>query len=145
MKSFLTLMALAYVTSASAGVAINHTQPGLEKFVSRGSLITFKFEAFVYGADEHDVSVDFSASPATIEKISGQDFDCANNTSTARCVRPVFPLNSRNSEFDLDVRIPSAPFSGRIIVSAVIRSASGSNHSALGDVIVSRPFPVLNM
>jgi len=134
------------VSSAGfASVGMYTSSPRLDSIVSRGSLVTFNFIPFVNQVDEHDVTVDFSAAPATIESIAAAaiDFHCIATGSTARCTRTLFPKNTQ-SEIKVDVRMPSSLNGGRVTVVGTIRAASGSSYTWSPWVIIPRTFVVTN-
>src|ERR1700730_17713717 len=119
MQRSLALLILILVSSAaSAFVGMQSDAPALDSVVSPGTLITFLFKPFVNDVDEHDVVVDFTAAPATIESIESQQFTCTASGSTARCTRALFPKNTVGLAIKLGVRMPST--GGRVIVAAKI-------------------------
>ena len=88
MKRSLPIFILILVSSAaSAFVGMQSDAPNLDSTVSPGTLITFIFKPFVNDVDEHDVVIDFTAAPATIESIESQQFQCTASGTTARCTR----------------------------------------------------------
>src|ERR1700736_4042214 len=113
MKRLLALLVLILVSSvASAFVGMQSDAPPLDSVVSPGTLITFIFKPFVNDVDEHDVTVDFTAAPATIESIASEQFTCTASGSTAHCTRALFPKNTVGLPIKLGVRMP--PTGGRI-------------------------------
>ena len=144
MKRSLPIFILILVSSAaSAFVGMQSDAPNLDSTVSPGTLITFIFKPFVNDVDEHDVVIDFTAAPATIESIESQQFQCTASGTTARCTRALFPKNTVGLPIKLGVRMP--PTGGRIIVSAKISAASGATYTWSPWVNVASPFYVTNL
>ncbi|HYS54662.1 MAG TPA: right-handed parallel beta-helix repeat-containing protein [Thermoanaerobaculia bacterium] len=143
MKPPLAVLLFSFATAATASVGLYTSKPRLDSIVSRGALIRFSFTPFVNEVDERDVTVDFSAAPATIESIAGRDFNCLVSGSTARCTRALFPKNTVGS-IDVDVRMPSSLMGGRVVVVSTITAASGSTYTWSPWVIVPSTFLVTN-
>jgi len=144
MRSSIALWVLMSVSSAGfASVGMYSSSPRLDSTVSRGSLVTFNFIPFVNEVDEHDVTVDFSAAPATIESISSVNFKCSATGATAHCTRALFPKNT-TSGIKVDVLMPSSLNGGRVTVVGTIRAASGSSYTWSPWVIIPRTFVVSN-
>jgi parallel beta-helix repeat protein len=143
MKRSLALLVLILVCStASAFVGMQSDAPNLDSVVSPGTLVTFIFKPFVNDVDEHDVTVDFTAAPATIESIESSQFACTFSGSTAHCTRALFPKNTVGLPIKLGVRMP--PTGGRVTVSATIKAASGATYTWPPWVLVANPFYVTN-
>ena len=143
MKRSLPLLVLIFVSSAaSAFVGMQSDAPQLDSVVSPGTLITFIFKPFVNDVDEHDVTIDFTAAPATIESIESSQFACTFSGSTAHCTRALFPKNTVGLPIKLGVRMP--PTGGRIVVAATIKAASGATYTWPPWVLVANPFYVTN-
>src|SRR5260221_11107667 len=143
MKRPLALMVLILVSSAaSAFVGMQSDTPQLDSTVSPGTLITFAFKPFVNNVDEHDVVVDFTAAPATIESIESSQFACTFSGSTAHCTRALFPKDTVGLPIKLGVRMP--PTGGRITVASKITAASGATYTWSPWVNVASPFYVTN-
>ena len=88
MRRFLPILVLILVSSAaSAFVGMQSDAPALDSTVSPNTLITFVFKPFVNDVDERDVTIDFTAAPATIETIQSEQFTCTKSGSTAHCAR----------------------------------------------------------
>jgi parallel beta-helix repeat protein len=143
MKRSLPLLVLILVSSAaSAFVGMQSDAPQLDSVVSPGTLVTFIFKPFVNDVDEHDVTIDFTAAPATIESIDSSQFACTFSGSTAHCTRALFPKNTVGLPIKLGVRMP--PTGGRVTVAATIKAASGATYTWPPWVLVAKPFYVTN-
>jgi parallel beta-helix repeat protein len=143
MKRSLALLVLILVSSAaSAFVGMQSDAPQLDSVVSPGTLVTFIFKPFVNDVDEHDVTIDFTAAPATIESIESSQFACTFSGSTAHCTRALFPKNTVGLPIKLGVRMP--PTGGRVTVAATIKAASGATYTWPPWVLVANPFYVMN-
>src|SRR6266550_6564253 len=143
MKRSLALLVLILVcATASAFVGMQSDAPALDSTVSPNTLITFVFKPFVNDVDERDVTIDFTAAPATIETIQSEQLTCTTSGSTAHCTRALFPKNTVGLPIKLGVRMPAT--GGRIIVAATIRAASGATYTWSPWVNVASPFYVTN-
>src|SRR6266850_7929782 len=105
-KSVSILVLILVCSTASAFVGMQSDAPALDSVVSPNTLITFSFKPFVNDVDEHDVTVDFTAAPATIESIESSQFACTFGGSTAHCTRALFPKNTVGAPIKLGVRMP---------------------------------------
>jgi parallel beta-helix repeat protein len=143
MRPLLAISALFFAAAASGSVGISSAKPSYGATVSAGSLVDYRFIPFVNEVDEHDVVVDFTAAPATIESASSAVFQCTVAGSTARCTRSLFPKNSQ-TEIALNVRMPPGPTGGHVYVTGTIQAASGATNSWRTDVVVPNLFPVTN-
>ena len=139
MKSI--LLALSVAVAANGSVGLWSSAPQLGAVVSRASLVAFQFVPFVNDVDEHDVVVDFSVAPATVETIKGEGFTCTTSGATARCTRGLFPANTVGG-ITLGVRMPSEVTGFHITVIATISAASGSTYTWRPNVFVSKAFIV---
>jgi parallel beta-helix repeat protein len=143
MKRSLAVLVLILMSSAaSAFVGMLSRAPRLDSVVSPGTLVTFIFEPFDNDVDEHDVTIDFTAAPATIESIESQEFACTASGSAAHCTRALFPKNTVGLPIKLGVRMPST--GGRITVNSRITAASGATYTWSPWVLVASPFYVTN-
>ena len=144
MRKALPILVLILVCStASAYVGMQSDAPNLDSTVSPGTLITFIFKPFVNDIDETNVTIDFTATPATIESIQSEQFQCTASGTTARCTRALFPKNTVGLPIKLAVRMPAT--GGRITVSAKISAASGNTYTWSPWVNVASPFYVTNL
>src|SRR6266851_2877638 len=140
-RSLAPLLLILASSAASASVGLYSMKPSLDSVVSPGTLVTFLFVPFVNGVDENDVTLTFSAAPATIESISSGQFTCSASGTTARCTRALFPKNTQ-VEVTLSVRMP--PTGARVTVNGTITAASGSTYTWSPWVNVASPFYVTN-
>ena len=144
MRKALPILVLILVcSSASAYVGMQSDAPDLDSTVSPGTLVTFLFKPFVNDVDETNVVIDFTATPAVIESIQSEQFQCTISGTTARCTRDFFPKDTVGLQIKLGVRMP--PTGGRITVSAKISAASGNTYTWSPWVNVASPFYVTNL